>query len=249
MSPKSVVAIREIGVARAVDHVGRDPESPRTRRSEPREVRAAATLHQARALCEVRASHENLDEPRELVNAVRPVCVEGNHNVSLRSCEAAEKGIPFATSWLAEDSGIRPLRPGYVHGAISGAAINDDHLVVSGDQGQELRKAIDLIERGDDDGDRWMVDRLRPHGGGIVRGGPSQNLRQSHPWSVAVRAVIPCSHLDRADRTGRTPGSCRARYRPNRKRRSSPFPKLPLSPKYVTHSPTTQKGDAESHCS
>ena len=87
MPPERVVAVAEVGVARAEEQVDERRQAARCRAPDERDVGAAAALPEAGALREVRAGHERLDEARDLGRIGRAVGVEHHDDVAGRSAE------------------------------------------------------------------------------------------------------------------------------------------------------------------
>ena len=152
-APEGVVAVAEVRVPAAEQHV-RDPvEEVVAERAEAGDVLAAAAVREARPLRDVGALGERPDERRDLVRVGRAVGVEHDDDVAGRRGEAARQCVALALAGLLHDVDAGHHASGGLDRVVDRVPVDEDDLV----HGRQLRQhdleVSGLVACGDDDGD------------------------------------------------------------------------------------------------
>ena len=171
--PEGVVAVRDVGVARAEERVRDAAQEVVAHGAQGREVGAATALDAARALDEVRAVHERGHEQADLLGALRAVGVERDDDVARRGLDAALDRLALAAALLRDDAGVGTAGAYGLDGAIGRTAVDEHDLVLTRDPREHERDVRGLVECRDHDAharrERKVLDvRLGPPGRGAA---------------------------------------------------------------------------------
>ena len=164
VGPERVVAVAEVGEPGPERDVHPGVEEPVAEPADGGDVGAAATGPEPRALGEVGALEQRLDEARDLLGVGRPVGVEHHHDVAGDPREPGRERVALAAAHLGHGDDPRERLAGGLDRPVDRAAVDQDHLVDFGKGRQHLAQVPGLVEGRDDDADPRLARARRSRG-------------------------------------------------------------------------------------
>src|SRR5882757_1548379 len=199
--PEGVVAVTEVGEGCAVKSVYREAEETIPELAQCGDVGAAPARDEARALGEVRAGLERLDEAWDLRRVGRAVGVEHHDQVSGHRREAGPQRVALALAGLGHhlDARVGAARGG--DGFVLRVPVDEDHLVEPlGQFAEDGSDVLLLVHRGDHHRDLGLAIaapavRLGVAAGASTRSSGRGSRLTGTPtaWKARTRARSPWS--------------------------------------------------------
>ena len=165
VAPERVVAVAEVGIARAEEHVDQQVQRVIARTPQRRDVAAAPAEREARTLGEVVSLEQRGDEQRDLRRIGRAVGIEHHDDVAGGRREAAGERVALAARVLKNHADVRADRARHGDRVVDRMPVDDHDLVDERRQAaQHVRQVRGLVERRNDDADRRSGGDRAPQG-------------------------------------------------------------------------------------